>query len=145
VRDIASEGTSQQQSGFPWPSDRLVGTAILIVAVLLQLQIFDRTIVPMDEGHLAAVAAGLQDGKLLYRDLHTGIFPGIYHLTALLFSLLGNDLVVARWAEVGVNASVAVLLWLAGVRIMRRGWALVAPALYLALVPVSFPVLTMFN
>ncbi|MBW2291066.1 MAG: glycosyltransferase family 39 protein [Deltaproteobacteria bacterium] len=145
MRDIASEGTSQQQSGFPWPSDRLVGTAILIVAVLLQLQIFDRTIVPMDEGHLAAVAAGLQDGKLLYRDLHTGIFPGIYHLTALLFSLLGNDLVVARWAEVGVNAAIALLLWLAGVRIMRRGWALVAPALYLALVPVSFPVLTMFN
>lgn len=122
-----------------------MAVAILVIAVLLQLPSYDRTIVPMDEGHLAAVAAWLQDGKLLYRDLHSGIFPGIYHFTALLFSLLGTDLVVARGAEVGVNAAIAVLLWLAGVQIMGRGWALVAPALYLALVPVSFPVLAMFN
>jgi hypothetical protein len=46
----------------------------------------------------------LQDGKLLYRDLHTGIFPGIYHFTTLLFNLFGNDLIVTRWAEVIVMA-----------------------------------------
>ncbi|MFP8872741.1 MAG: hypothetical protein VCB43_15710, partial [Myxococcota bacterium] len=56
----------------------VVGLAIFAVAVLSQLATFDRSIVPMDEGHLAALAMGLQDGKLLYRDLHTGIFPGIY-------------------------------------------------------------------
>lgn len=126
-------------------SPRFVGLAIFAAAVASQLATFDRSIVPMDEGHLAALAMGLQDGKLLYRDLHTGIFPGIYHITALLFSVFGNDLIVTRCAEVVVNSTIATCLWLAGTRMMLRGWALLAPLLYIALVPVSFPVLAMFN
>jgi hypothetical protein len=112
---------------------------------VLQLPSFDRSLVPMDEGHLAALVSFMDSGKALYADLHTGIFPGIYQLTRLLFAVFGDDLLVTRWAEVAVNASIAVSLWLAGVRIMPRGWAVVAPALYLALVPMSFPVLAMFN
>jgi hypothetical protein len=123
----------------------VVGLAIFAVAVLSQLASFDRSIVPMDEGHLAALAMGLQDGKLLYRDLHTGIFPGIYHLTALLFNVFGNDLIVTRYAEVATNGAIAVCLWLAGARMMLRGWALAPPLLYIAVVPISFPVLAMFN
>jgi len=126
-------------------SHRGNGWLVFVIAVLFQLPTFDRSIVPMDEGHLAAVAMGLQDGLTLYRDLHSGIFPGIYFLTALLFSLLGNDLLITRCAEVLVNASVALCLWLAGVRAMQRSWAAVAPALYLAVIPMSFPVLAMFN
>ncbi|MCP5043529.1 MAG: hypothetical protein GY944_21075 [bacterium] len=143
--DDHSEG-EDLRTGFGFASsDRGTGALVFVVAVLLQLPIFDRSIVAMDEGHLATVAMGLQDGLALYRDLHTGIFPGIYHLTALLFSLLGNDLLVARCAEVAVNASVALCLWLAGLRAMPRPWAAIAPALYLAVVAMSFPVLAMFN
>jgi hypothetical protein len=119
--------------------------AVFVLAALAQLPSFDRSIVPMDEGHLAAVAMGLGDGLALYRDLHTGIFPGIYLLSALLFDVFGNDLVVARWAQVFTNASVCVCLWLAGLRVMPRVWAAVAPVLYVAVVVMSFPVLSMFN
>jgi hypothetical protein len=101
--------------------------------------------VPMDEGHLAAVASWLQHGKYLYQDLHSGIFPGIYHFTALLFGIFGNDLIVARWAEVATNIAITLCLWHIGSRTMGRGAAAVAPLLYLALIPMSFPVLAMFN
>ncbi len=115
------------------------------LALLLQLPIYNRSIVPMDEGHLASVALWLQKGKYLYLDLHTGIFPGIYYFTNFLFSVFGNDLVVTRWAEVATNISITLCLWLAGLRVMRPVFAAIAPLLYLAIIPVSFPVLAMFN
>jgi hypothetical protein len=59
--------------------------------------------------------------------------------------VFGNDLVVARWAEVGTNITITLCLWHIGTRTMRRTAALVAPLLYLAIIPVSFPVLAMFN
>jgi hypothetical protein len=123
----------------------IVGLGIALLAVLVQLPLYDRGIVPMDEGHHASVAMWLRHGKLLYRDLHTGIFPGIYHVTAWLLGIFGDDLIVTRWAQLFTNVAIAVFLWLAGTRAMRSGWALVAPLLYLALVPMSFPVLAMFN
>ncbi len=119
--------------------------AVFVLAALAQLPTFNRSIVPMDEGHLAAVAMGLGDGLALYRDLHSGIFPGIYLLSTLLFDLFGNDLVVARWAQVITNASVCLCLWLAGLRVMPRTWSVLAPVLYLTVAVMSFPVLSMFN
>ncbi|MBW2273551.1 MAG: glycosyltransferase family 39 protein [Deltaproteobacteria bacterium] len=123
----------------------LVGLGIALLAIGVQLPLYDRGIVPMDEGHHASVAMWLRHGKLLYRDLHTGIFPGIYHATAWLLGLFGDDLVVTRWAQLFTNVAMALLLWRTGLRAMRPGWALAAPLLYLALVPMSFPVLAMFN
>ncbi len=127
------------------PAPRITTLGFALAALLIQLPTYNRSIVPMDEGHLAAVASWLQHGKYLYQDLHSGIFPGIYHLTALLFQVLGNDLVVARWAQVATNIAITLCLWLAGTRTMRRSAAAVAPLLYLAVIPVSFPVLVMFN
>ena len=142
---LDSSGSKQSWGRNIWSKESACTLAVLVFAVLLQLQSFDRSIVPMDEGHLAALASWMASGKALYRDLHTGIFPGIYQLTTLLFAVFGDDLLVTRWAQVAVNAAIAVCLWLTGVRIMPRGWAVVAPALYLALIPMSFPVLAMFN
>jgi hypothetical protein len=118
---------------------------IALLALALQCSIHDRSAVPMDEGHLASAASRILGGELLYRDIHTGIFPGVYHLTALLFSLFGSDLLVTRWVQVCLNAAIAVCLWLVASRVVRSLWALVPPALYLFLVVVSFPVLTMLN
>jgi hypothetical protein len=145
VSDISSSSRGEEHAGKIMSKQSAYTLAVLVIAVLLQLQSFDRSIVPMDEGHLAAVASFLASGKALYRDLHSGIFPGIYQLTRLLFGVFGDDLLVTRWAEVAVNAAIATCLWLTGASLMPRGWAVVAPALYLALVPMSFPVLAMFN
>lgn len=99
----------------------------------------------MDEGHLALTASRLLDGDVLYRDIHTGIFPGIYAATAGLFALFGEELLVTRVAQVAGNAATVVLLWLIGVRIVPRRWAALPPVLFIALVWIAFPVLSMFN
>ncbi|MFT5441994.1 MAG: hypothetical protein ACI8W3_001036 [Myxococcota bacterium] len=140
-----TEIVEQRDAALAGAKARLFALAVVVIAIALQLPTYDRAIVPMDEGHLAAVAGWLQTGKLLYRDLHTGVFPGIYHLTAVLFAIVGENLVVARIAEVCAITTIALCLWLVGVRTIGKGWAIVAPALYLALVPIAFPVLAMFN
>jgi hypothetical protein len=92
-----------------------------------------------------AIADRLRHGEVLYRDIYTGIYPGIYYLTALLLDVFGEDVLVTRWAQAVVNALTAACLWNLGLRVMRPAWAAVAPALYAVLVPIGFPGLTMFN
>lgn len=118
---------------------------VAAVAALAQLATFDRSAVPVDEGQLLAIAARLLDGEVLYRDIYTGIFPGAYWATAALIGLFGEDVVVTRWAQLVVNAATAGCLYWLGRRVMDFGWALLAPVLYVALVPFGFPGLTMLN
>lgn len=119
--------------------------AVGLLALLAQVPCLDRGAVPLDEGQLVTIADRLLGGELLYRDVYTGIFPGIYYLTAALLGVFGQDVLVTRWAAAVVNAAIAAGLWLAGSRAMRPAWALLAPALYVALVPFAYPALTMFN
>ncbi len=123
----------------------LLPMATALVAALAQWPLFDRMLVPMDEGHLALAASWMLDGKALYRDIHTGIFPGVYLLTAGLFRVFGEDLLVTRVAALLVNVAIALVLFLVGRRMLRVHWALVPPLLHLGLWFVSFPVLAMFN
>ncbi|MED5262762.1 MAG: glycosyltransferase family 39 protein [Myxococcota bacterium] len=114
-------------------------------AIAIQVPIVNRGFVSMDEGHLVATAQRLLEGDLLYRDIQTGIFPGVYYLAALLFEMFGMDVVVTRWAQVGVNTSIAVILWFVGLRMMQLRWAALAPLAFIAFIPVAFPVFTMLN
>lgn len=115
------------------------------LALLAQLPSFDRSAVPVDEGQLLAVADRLLHGAALYRDVYTGIFPGVYWLAASLLGVLGENAVVTRWAQVLVNAATAMaLLWLA-LRVARPGFALLAPLWYAVLVVFDFPGLSMLN
>src|SRR5258705_754511 len=111
---------------------------VLAAAAAVQLPIHDRSVVALDEGQLAAIAARLAAGQVLYRDVYTGIFPGVYHVAAWLLALFGDDLVVLRRAQVGVNALTALCLW----RLARRiapAWSWLPPVLYLELVVLDFP------
>jgi len=116
-----------------------------LVSVAAQLAIYDRSVVPLDEGQLLNIAERLNHGEVLYRDIYTGIFPGVYYVTAWLLALGGSDLIVTRWAQVLVNAATAVCLWALTARVTRPGWAIVPVGLYLFVVVLSFPVLTMLN
>ena len=118
---------------------------VVALALLAQIPIYDRSIIHVDEGQLVAIAARLLRGEVLYRDVYTGIFPGLYYSTAALFSLFGSDVRVTRLAQVAVNAGTALCLWLLGRRVMSAAWAALAPLLYAVLVVVGFPGLTMFN
>ncbi|MBW2231208.1 MAG: glycosyltransferase family 39 protein [Deltaproteobacteria bacterium] len=125
--------------------DFAVPVCIALLSVIAQWTIHDRALVPMDEGHLAAAADWLLDGKRLYRDIHTGIFPGIYLITAGLFALFGEDMWVTRLAAVATNAATSLTLWWIARRMVRTHWALLVPLFHMALIVVSFPVLSIFN
>src|SRR5262245_41734683 len=118
---------------------------VFAAAAAVQLPLHDRSVVPIDEGQLAAIAARLLRGEVLYRDVYTGIFPGVYHGAAWLFALFGEDLVVLRRAQVAVNALTALLLWRIALRVAAPAWAALAPALLVALVALGFPGLSMLN
>ena len=118
---------------------------LLLLAVAAQVAVYDRNFVPMDEGHLALTASRLLDGDVLYRDIHTGIFPGAYALTAGLFAVFGEELLVTRVAQIAVNAATCLLLLFVGLRVLPLRWAVLPPVLFVSLVWVSFPVLTMLN
>ena len=130
----------------PGPVRSAAGSAlVLAVAVLAQLPTHDRSLVAIDEGQLAAIADRIGRGQVLYRDVYTGIFPGVYHLAAWLLALFGDDLLVLRRAQLAVNAATALCLWRAAQRVARPGFAWLAPALYLELVVFDFPGLSMLN
>ena len=139
-------GILRPMRGMPtgwWRGGLAAGVAAL--AVLAQLPTLDRSAVPVDEGQLVSIADRILHGEVLYRDVYTGIFPGIYYVTALLLDVFGEDVLVTRWAQALVNAATVACLGLLGLRVMRPAWAGLAPVLYLALVIVGFPGLTMFN
>jgi hypothetical protein len=123
----------------------LRAAAIVAAAVAAaQLPLFDRTLVSLDEGQLTAIGQRLASGEVLYRDVYTGIFPGIYWFTEALFRLFGADVLVLRWTQLVVNSLTAALLF-ALARPLAPAHAWVAPAGYWALVVLSFPALTMLS
>lgn len=122
-----------------------IALALGVAYCVVQWPLFDRMIIPMDEGHLAATAQWMLNGQRLYADLHTGIFPGIYLMTAGLFTLFGSDLVVTRIAAAGINLLIGLSLWRIAKRMVSPSWCLAPPALHMALIAFAFPVLSMFN
>ncbi|MEE3327804.1 MAG: glycosyltransferase family 39 protein, partial [Myxococcota bacterium] len=126
-------------SRWGWPS------VWALLALLAQMPLFNRSIVPMDEGHLLTTADAMLNGRDLYTDLHTGIFPGIYLITSGLLELFGREVLVTRWAAVTVNVVTVVALFQIGRHFMSRYWASLAPFLHLVFIAMAFPVLSMFN
>ncbi len=128
-----------------WRGRGVQAAGVGLLALCAQLPFLDRGTVPLDEGQLVAIGDRILAGEVLYRDIYTGIFPGIYYLTAGLFGAFGADVLVTRWAAALVNAATAAVLFAVGARAMRARWAALAPLLYVALVPFAYPALTMFN
>lgn len=126
-------------SGWGWPS------LWALLALLVQMPLFDRSIVAMDEGHLLTTADAMLNGRHLYTDLHTGIFPGIYLIASTLLGLFGREVLVTRWAAVAVNIVTVVALFQIGRHFMSTRWASLAPFLHLVFIAMAFPVLSMFN
>lgn len=124
---------------------RATACGLALLSLLVQWPLFDRGLVPMDEGHLAAAADWMLDGKRLYVDIHTGIFPGIYLIASGLFAAFGRDLLVLRIAAVAVNLATTLTLFAVARRIVRPRLAVCPPLLHLGLVVIGFPVLSMFN
>src|SRR5690349_11753343 len=108
VGDPLSDDTGRGEAG----GGRFAEIAMVaIVTAVVQVPMFNRAIVSLDEGQLTAIGQRLASGEVLYRDIYTGIFPGIYWLAEALFRMLGSDVLVLRWTQLLVNALTAALLF----------------------------------
>lgn len=117
--------------------------AVAFACALAQTGIYDRSIIPLDEGQLINTGARIVAGEVLYRDIYTGIAPFSYYLTAAWLWLFGDSVVATRILQVGLNAATAGLLWAIGTRSMSGFWALLAPVLFTGTLLLSFPIYTM--
>lgn len=142
---VASSASNVDSAGWRPRGPCIAGGVLVFLAVAMQAPIFDRSIVALDEGYLADVAQRMLMGDVLYSDVQTGIFPGIYYLTCALFRLFGSDLLVLRIAQVVVNTAIVLLLWRVGTRVMGRRSSLLAAVAFLPLIAASFPTFTMLN
>ncbi len=125
------------------PSVAVEVALLAVLATAAQLSTYALSLVPLDEGQLVQVGYRLLHGDRLYGDIYTGIFPGIYWLTAGLLRIFRTDVVVTRWAAVFVNTATMAILWALTRKLAGRAWAWLTTVLYLALVVLSFPAFTM--
>lgn len=109
-------------------SRRLQPAAVAVLAVLVQLPAFDRTMSLMDEGHILQFADIVRRGGELYRDATLLPLPGAFYLLAAAFELFGPSIRTARWLVVAEFALFAVLVFVLMRRLVgsRGAWASVA-------------------
>lgn len=119
--------------------------AVFAFAALAQLPLVQSGHVALDEGQLTMIGNRLAEGQYLYRDVYTGIFPGIYWLTELLFRIFGVDIAVTRFAQLAFNAMLAVSVWRFTLRLASPRVAWLAALATISLVYLSFPGLTFFS
>jgi len=84
---------------------------------------FDRGLDPFDEGLYAAEACRIIDGGAYGSDFLAPYGPGRYYLIAMLFTLFGSSLKVQAALFLCLRGVVAAALYLAGKRVLPRGWA----------------------
>jgi 4-amino-4-deoxy-L-arabinose transferase-like glycosyltransferase len=118
---------------------------VAVFMVLAQLPVLDRTLVTLDEGQATQIGHRLASGEALYRDIHTGVFPGVYWFVELLFRTFGTEVLVLRWAQLAVNTLIAVSLFVLARPLAPGRAAWLAPIGYWVLVIASFPVFTMLT
>lgn len=68
-----------------------------IIFLSLQLPVFNLGISYRDEGFFSYSAIRINKGELPYRDFFLTTTPGTYYLTAFLFKIFGNQLIVGRF------------------------------------------------
>jgi hypothetical protein len=102
---------------------------IVLVALALQLLVYDRWLSLLDEGGIVQIADQINHGLPPYRGGVHLAFPGIFYLTALLFRVFEPSLLVGRCLMVGVFTVFVGLVYLLARTIAGRGVSLGAALL----------------
>src|SRR4051812_26372495 len=105
-------------------------TAVLLFAAAAALSAFTirREIGPHDEGLMLQAAARIAGGQMPYRDFWWNYGPGQPYLLGALWKLFGPSLLTWRVVRVGLDATVALLVYLLVRRETRQSTALLAYA-----------------
>jgi hypothetical protein len=90
-------------------------------ALAIQLPIFDRWLVVLDEGYVLQLADEINRGKVLYRDVYVDApFPGAFYLLAAWFRVAGTSIWASRLLMVAAFTVTAVCLHLIARRVLGR-------------------------
>ncbi len=112
-----------------FPSPRLPFIVLFAFAVSLPLSRVDLSM--LDEGAILYVAERLTKGDVLYRDIATGIMPGIYYLQALLFYIFGYSVTLGRLLACATLAVNAALLYSISTHFLKKNTALLISVLFI--------------
>lgn len=70
---------------------------VALAALAVQLPIFDRWLVVLDEGYVLQLADQINHGRVLYRDVYVDApFPGAFYLLAAWFRIAGTSIWASR-------------------------------------------------
>jgi len=109
------------------------GIAVFILAVALYLPLSYLDISMLDEGALLYVAERLTKGDVLYRDIVTGIMPGVYYLQALFFLLFGYSVIAGRVLAGLTLAATGMLMYSTALRFVTKKSAFVITMLFISM------------
>src|SRR5439155_14978429 len=107
--------------------------AVVLLAGALQIAFHNRGIWIEDEGFILEAGARVARGEVLYRDVASALWPGVFWVQAGLFKLFGEGILPGRWAMVALFAALCGLVFVylqraAGSRVARIGVVLVGVA-----------------
>jgi hypothetical protein len=81
-----------------------------------------------DEGFVVLNAARIIDGEILYRDFYSPYPPGQFYTLALIFSIFGKSILVARLYDLIIRVALVGVVFAISKRIMPRHYALFVSA-----------------
>ncbi|WP_437224383.1 ArnT family glycosyltransferase [Planctomicrobium sp. SH661] len=135
---ITAETTFQDTEEAPltasrrWPIEWILLALILGLALLVRWRMLPLPL-ERDEGEYAYGAQLLQGRGLLYRDLHSMKWPGIYAAYSIIISVLGETREAIRQGLLVINLASALAVFLIGRELMERRFAAWSAAVYLVL------------
>ena len=118
---------------------------ILALGWVSSLALEDRGFYTLDEGSLLSISQRIVDGEVLYRDVCSAIYPGIYYLLAAAFRLFGSTIAVERRVATFVLLAMIATLYLLGRRATTPRLALAGTLCFIGVRPALFPLYAVLN
>lgn len=98
--------------------------AVALVAVAVQLPIYDRWFALLDEGYILEIADDVNRGNVLYRDINVDApFPGAFYLLAWWFRIAGSSVLSSRVLAVAGFTVFATASFAIARAYLSRAWA----------------------
>ncbi len=111
---------------------RRASLLVFFITLALSYPISHLDISLLDEGALLYVAERLTKGDVLYRDLVTGIMPGVYYVQALFFELFGYSIMTGRVLACLTLALNSALLYTISINFIKKRSALFVTLLFIS-------------
>ena len=101
-------------------AEALTATAVVLVALMHLLRVYNRGFNLLDEGFVLHVAERVLQGQVPYRDFFTQLTPGAFLALAAVFAVTGPSALVGRWITVLLGLLITFLLFHFARRLVSR-------------------------